>query len=152
MPATRSAGLLLYRRAAGPEVLLVHRGGPFWARRDEGAWTIPKGEYGAEEQPLAAARREFGEETGWPVPDGPARELGEIRQKGGKLVLAWAVEGDADVATLRSNTFELEWPPRSGRLTSFPEVDRAAWFDLDTARRKIVAAQAAFLDRLADSL
>jgi predicted NUDIX family NTP pyrophosphohydrolase len=146
----RSAGLLLYRRP-GPELLLVHMGGPYWARKDAGAWTIPKGEY-ADEDPVAAARREFAEELGSPPPDGPLLELGSVRQRGGKTVQAWAVEGDFDVATLVSNTFEIEWPPRSGRRASFPEVDRAEWFDPDTARRKIVAAQAEFVDRLAASL
>lgn len=146
----QSAGLLLYRTRPAFEVLLVHMGGPYWARKDEGAWTVPKGEY--EDDPLGAARREFTEELGSPPPDGPLRDLGTVRQKGGKVVQVWAVEGDFDVRTLVSNTFEIEWPPRSGRLASFPEVDRAEWFDPDTARRKIVAAQAEFVDRLAASL
>jgi predicted NUDIX family NTP pyrophosphohydrolase len=133
-------------------VLLGHMGGPFWARKDAGAWSIPKGEYGEDEDARAAARREFGEELGTPPPDGPWLELGEVRQRAGKVVTAWAVEGDFDVSTLRSNTFTIEWPPRSGRQAEFPEIDRAAWFDLATARARIVAAQAVFLDRLADAV
>lgn len=152
MAGTRSAGLLLYRvRDGGAQVLLAHMGGPLWARKDERAWTIPKGEYAADEDPLAAARREFAEELGSPPPEGPCVDLGEVRQSGGKVVTAWAVEGDFDPEEAVSNTFELEWPPRSGRTQSFPEIDRVAWFDLDTARSKLVAAQAAFLDRLAES-
>jgi predicted NUDIX family NTP pyrophosphohydrolase len=145
----RSAGLLLYRvRDGAPEVLLGHMGGPFWARKDERAWSIPKGEYGDDEDPLAAARREFAEETGSPPPDGAALPLGEVRQSGGKRVVAWALEGDLDPATVRSNTFVMEWPPRSGRQQEFPEIDRAAWFDLDAARRKVVKGQVALLDAL----
>ena len=145
----RSAGILLYRHGDdGPEVLLVHPGGPFFARRDDGAWSIPKGLYEDDEEPLAAARREFAEELGSPCPDGPTLELGEIRQKNGKRVTAWAVEGDLDAEAITSNTFELEWPPRSGRRQEFPEVDRVAWFTLDAARVKILAAQAPLLDRL----
>jgi predicted NUDIX family NTP pyrophosphohydrolase len=144
-----SAGLLLYRGTGEHvEVLLAHMGGPFWTRKDDGAWSIPKGEYGPDEDPLAAARREFAEELGSPAPDGDYRPLGDVRQKNGKLVTAWAVAGDLDVTTVVSNTFEVEWPPRSGRRQEFPEVDRAAWFDLAAARPKLVAAQAAFLDRL----
>ena len=144
----RSAGLLLYRRsAAGLAVLLVHPGGPFWAKKDLGAWSIPKGEYAAGEEPLAAAQREFFEETG-ARPHGAFAPLGEIRQPGGKHVTAWAVEGDFDPATLVSNTFELEWPPRSGRKRAFPEVDRADWFSPDDARKKILAGQRPFIDRL----
>lgn len=148
--AAQSAGLLLYRHAApGVEVLLGHMGGPYFARRDAGAWSIPKGEYDADEEPLAAARREFAEEFGSPPPpDDQWLELGSVRQRNGKLVTAWAVEADFDVTTLVSNTFELEWPPRSGRRQSFPEVDRAAWFDVATARTKMVAGQDALLDRL----
>jgi len=146
----RSAGILLHRRRGRRlEVLLVHPGGPFWVRRDEGAWSIPKGEYPREVDPLLAARREFEEELGVAPPDGPAQDLGEIRQRGGKLVHAWSVEGDLDAAAIVSNTFELEWPPRSGRLIEVPEVDRAEWFDLDKARRRINPAQAELLDRLA---
>jgi predicted NUDIX family NTP pyrophosphohydrolase len=146
-----SAGLLLFRtRAEGLEVLLAHMGGPYWARKDEGAWTIPKGELEEGEEALAAARREFAEELGHAPPEGPLVELGEIRQKAGKRVLAFAVEGDFDPATLSPGTFELEWPPRSGRHQEFPEVDRVAWFDLATARAKIVQGQVALLDRLVE--
>jgi predicted NUDIX family NTP pyrophosphohydrolase len=141
---------LLYRQVGGRiEVLLGHLGGPFFARKDAGAWGIPKGEVEEGEELLAAARREFAEETGHPPPSGPALELGFVKQKSGKVVHAWAVEGDFDPSTLQSNTFELEWPRGSGKLTRFPELDRAAWFDLDGARAKIISAQAAFLDRLA---
>jgi predicted NUDIX family NTP pyrophosphohydrolase len=140
---------VLYRlTTAGLEVLLVHPGGPFWARRDLGAWSIPKGEYGPDEDPLAAARREFAEELGTAPPPGSAEDLGEVRQKSGKLVRAWALAGDLDVSTVNSNTFTLEWPPRSGRRQEFPEVDRAEWFGLAAARRQITAAQVALLDRL----
>lgn len=153
MAAARSAGLLLYRHPDRPEVLLAHPGGPFWAGKDDGAWSIPKGEFGPDEDPLAAARREFAEELGTSAPDGvPYLDLGEIRQAGGKRVCAWAVAGDLDPAVAVSNTFQLQWPPRSGRTAEFPEVDRVAWFDLDTARRKLVAGQVAFLDRLAAAL
>ena len=149
MPAA-SAGILLYRRRAEQvEVLLVHPGGPFWSRRDAGAWSIPKGEHAADEDPLAAARREFAEELGVEPPDSPAEDLDEVRQKGGKRVHAWALEGDLDAAAIESNTFELEWPPRSGRRIEVPEVDRAEWFALEQAREKINPAQAEFLDRLA---
>jgi predicted NUDIX family NTP pyrophosphohydrolase len=153
--ARRSAGILLYRR--GPdggelEVLLVHPGGPFWARRDAGAWSLPKGEVEPGEEERAAALRELAEETGTTFADVAADDLlalGEVRQKGGKLVSAWALERDLDADTIRSSTFELEWPPRSGRLQTFPEVDRAAWFALPAAREKLLPAQAPFLDRLA---
>jgi predicted NUDIX family NTP pyrophosphohydrolase len=147
---TRSAGILLHRRGAdGREVLLVHPGGPFWAKRDDGAWSIPKGEYGDGEDPRAAARREFAEELGSPLPDdAPLVELGEIRQRNGKLVVAWAAEGDLDATAARSNTFEMEWPPRSGRRQEFPEIDRAEWFPFALAREKLIPAQVAFLDRL----
>jgi predicted NUDIX family NTP pyrophosphohydrolase len=144
-----SAGILLHRAgAAGPEVLLVHPGGPFWARKDLGAWSIPKGELDGDEDPRTCARREFAEETGTALPDGALDELGAVKLKSGKVVHAFAVAGDLDPATLVSNTFELEWPPRSGRMQAFPEVDRAAWFDLATAREKLNPAQAAFVDRL----
>jgi predicted NUDIX family NTP pyrophosphohydrolase len=133
-------------------VLLVHPGGPLWSRRDLGAWSLPKGEYGSEEDPLAAARREFEEELGSPAPDGDPRELGEVRLKSGKRVVAWAVEGDLDASAARSNTFELEWPPRSGRRIEVPEVDRAEWFTAAEARRRLNPAQAAFVDRLEDLL
>ena len=152
MPKT-SAGLLVYRRSGGSvEVLLVHPGGPFWARRDDGAWSIPKGEYEAGEDPLEVAVREFGEELGHEPPAGSPQGLGELRQPGGKRVCAWALEGDLDVTTIESNTFEMEWPPRSGTLRGFPEVDRAGWFDLDAARRKLLSGQIPFLDRLAELL
>ena len=145
-----SAGLLVYRRTDdGIEVLLVHPGGPFWAKKDEGSWSLPKGEYEPEEDPLTVALREFEEETGQPPPDHSEAEwLGEQRQPSGKVVSAWAVEGDVDVSDIRSNTFEMEWPPRSGRMQEFPEVDRAGWFGPDEARRKILRGQAGFLDRL----
>ena len=147
--SSRSAGLLVYRQRADQlEVLLVHPGGPFWVKRDEGAWSIPKGEFADGEDPLVAARREFQEELGVPAPIGPVRSIGSIRQAGGKIVDAWAVEGDLDVKNIKSNTFELEWPPRSGLMHTFPEVDRAGWFDQQTARRKINASQATLLDRL----
>jgi predicted NUDIX family NTP pyrophosphohydrolase len=140
-----SAGILLHR--PGPEVLLVHPGGPFWARKDLGAWSIPKGEVEPGEDPRARALIEFAEETGSTL-DTQLRELGEVKQKGGKVVVAFAAEGDLDADAIVSNTFEMEWPPRSGRRATFPEVDRAAWFGLDEARRRINPAQAAFLDRL----
>lgn len=149
--AKRSAGLLMYRRKSGVEVFLVHPGGPFWARKDLGVWSIPKGEYGAGEEALAAARREFEEETGFSA-DGDFIELGEVRQASGKIVSAWAVEGDCDPASLRSNTLELEWPPRSGRKMEFPEVDRGGWFALEEARKHLLAGQVMFLDRLLDRL
>jgi predicted NUDIX family NTP pyrophosphohydrolase len=146
--AKTSAGILLYRRSAGDlEVLLVHPGGPFWAKKDLGAWSIPKGEYGEGEDPLAVARREFAEETG-ARPDAEFRPLGEVVQPGRKHVSAWAVRGDFDPARLVSNTFELEWPPRGGRKRTFPEVDRAAWFSPEEARHKILAGQRPFIDRL----
>ena len=144
-----SAGLLLYRDGPrGLEVLLVHPGGPFFAKRDLGAWSIPKGEVQEGEEGLAAARRELLEETGFAA-DGPATSLGEIRQKGGKVVHAWAVRGDADPDRLKSNLFELEWPRGSGRRRTYPEVDRAAWFPLDAARERLLPAQVPFLERLA---
>jgi predicted NUDIX family NTP pyrophosphohydrolase len=129
-------------------VLLVHPGGPFWAKRDEGAWSIPKGEYEDGEDPRACALREFEEELGTPLPATELVELGSVRQKNGKLVTAWAADGDLDASAIRSNTFTLEWPPRSGRVREFPEVDRAAWFGLEEAREKINGAQSALLDRL----
>ncbi|MEU1851231.1 NUDIX domain-containing protein [Streptomyces sp. NPDC019990] len=147
----RSAGLLLFHRAGGGlDVLLGHMGGPFFVRRDAGAWTIPKGEYEPDESALAAARREFEEELGLPPPDGEAIALGEVRQTGGKIVTAWAIEADLDPARIAPGTFRMEWPPRSGRLQEFPELDRVAWFRLDRGREVIVKAQAAFLDRLAE--
>lgn len=147
-----SAGVLLFRRRAGSlEVLLVHPGGPFWAKKDRGAWSVPKGEYGEGEAALDAARREFEEEIGT-RPDGDFLELAPVRQKGGKTVRAWAVTGDLDPASVRSNTFEMEWPPRSGRLQEFPEVDRAEWFPLEEARERILEGQAPLLDELARRL
>lgn len=147
----RSAGLLLFHPTDdGLEVLLGHMGGPFFARRDAGAWTVIKGEYEPDEPAWAAARREFQEEVGLPPPDGEAIDLGEVRQTNGKIVTAWAVEADLDPAAIVPGTFRMEWPPRSGRLQEFPELDRVAWFGLDRARAVIVKAQAAFLDRLAE--
>jgi predicted NUDIX family NTP pyrophosphohydrolase len=145
-----SAGLLVFRCVGdGLELLLVHPGGPYWAKRDDGAWSIPKGEYEVGEDPLDAARREFREELGTDAPNaGSAIPLGEIRQRSGKRVTAWAVEGDLDPATVRSNTFTMEWPPRSGRSQEFPEVDRARWFDPETAGRKLVSGQAGLVERL----
>ena len=145
----RSAGILLHRRRDGAlEVLLVHPGGPLWARRDDGAWSIPKGEYGDGEAPVAVALRELEEETGYRLDPDRLVALGEVRQRGGKVVTAWAAPGDLDAAAITSNTFTLEWPPRSGAVREFPEVDRAGWFDPATARRKLLAAQAELVDRL----
>ena len=147
--SAQSAGLVLYRRRDGKlEVLLVHPGGPFWQKRDDGAWSIPKGELAEHETGIDVARREFREELGVPAPHGEVTALGAVRQTGGKIVHAWALPGDLDVTRPTSNTFELEWPPRSGRLQQFPEIDRAVWFDLDTARRKLLLAQRVFIDRL----
>lgn len=151
--SARSAGLLLHRRVGGAlEVLLVHPGGPVWARRDAGAWSIPKGEYAPEEEPLAAARREFAEELGSAPPEGETIELGEVRQKSGKRVRAWAIAGDLEPDRIHSNRFTMQWPPRSGRMQEFPEVDRAAWFGLERAREKINPAQVALVDRLVAEL
>jgi predicted NUDIX family NTP pyrophosphohydrolase len=148
-----SAGIMLWRRTAeGLDVLLGHNGGPLFARKNEGHWTVLKGEVEAGEDLRAVARREFTEETGHEVPDGPMIELGQIRQRSGKVVMAWAIEGDLDPDTAVSNTFELEWPPGSGRIQAFPEIDRVAWFELPEARRMIKRAQAPFLDRLEASL
>jgi predicted NUDIX family NTP pyrophosphohydrolase len=145
----RSAGILLHRRGGdGLEVLLVHPGGPFWASKDAGAWSIPKGEHDDGEDAQACALREFAEETGSAPGPGELIALGTVRQKSGKIVRAWALEGDLDPEAIRSNTFVTEWPPRSGRRVEFPEVDRAAWFSLTEARTRINPAQAAFLDRL----
>ncbi len=158
----QSAGLLLFRRRdsgpqeSGLEVFLVHPGGPFWAKKDLGAWSIPKGEYGEDEEPLAAALREFEEETGFgaiaALPGSAFMALGSIRQNGGKVVTAWAVEFDVDASKIISNFCEIEWPPRTGRRISVPEVDRAAWFAIPEARARIFAAQQPFLDQLADAL
>ena len=146
--AARSAGIIVYRkRAETIEVLLVHPGGPFWSKRDSGAWSIPKGEYSDDEDAEPAARREFEEETGWTITS-ELLPLGEIRQKAGKTVTAFAAEGDFDTASLDSNRFEIEWPPKSGRIAAFPEVDRAGWFALDEAREKIIEGQRPLLDRL----
>jgi predicted NUDIX family NTP pyrophosphohydrolase len=151
--AKRSAGILLHRIAAGtPEVLLVHPGGPYWARKDAGAWSIPKGEYEDGEDPQACALREFEEELGTRLPPGELAELGSVKQKGGKVVTAWAAEGDLDADAVTSNTFTMEWPPRSGRTAEFPEIDRAGWFEIETAREKLVPAQTEFLDRLIERL
>jgi predicted NUDIX family NTP pyrophosphohydrolase len=149
-----SAGILLYRRSSGAlNVLLVHPGGPFWARRDEGAWSIPKGEYDRDsEDPLVAARREFSEELGSPAPEGEPIDLGEITQRSGKRVRAWALEGDLDASAIVSNTCFVEWPPRSGRQLEIPEVDRAEWLSPADARVKINPAQAPLLDRLEAAL
>ena len=148
MPRT-SAGLLLYRRRdGGVEVLVGHMGGPFWARKDEAAWSIPKGEHGPGDDPFAAALREFEEELGSPVPATDFLALGEVRQSGGKVLTVWAAEGDLDATACRSNTFEIEWPPRSGRMQEFPEIDRAAWVGVDVARTKLVKGQVPLLDRL----
>jgi predicted NUDIX family NTP pyrophosphohydrolase len=148
-----SAGILLFRRAgATVEVLIVHPGGPLWARRDDGAWSLPKGECNLGEEPLTAARREFAEEIGSPAPAGEPLSLGEVRLKSGKRVIAWALEGDLDVAAIRSNTFTMQWPPRSGRTQAFAEVDRGEWFTPARARVKLNPAQAEFVDRLLDML
>ena len=151
--AKRSAGILLFRqRPDGPEVLLVHPGGPFWAKKDLGAWSLPKGEIEPDEEPQCAALREFAEETGTALPDGALLDLGTIRQKSGKLVLAFGLEGDLDPALVRSNLVEIRWPPRSGRTLTVPEIDRAAWFTLLDAQHRILPSQAEFLDRLAEHL
>ena len=148
MPSKRSAGILLYRVLSGtPQVLLAHPGGPFWANKDDGAWTVPKGEIGDDEDPLAAARREFREEIG-AEPSGDFIALSPVRQRSGKMVQAWAVRGDLDPSRLESNSFSMEWPPRSGRQQEFPEVDRAGWFTFAQARAKILPAQVPLLDQL----
>ena len=148
----QSAGLLMFRRGGGElEVLLVHPGGPFWKNKDLGAWTIPKGEHDAGEEALVAAAREFREETGI-EPRGPFIALTPVKQAGGKVVAAWAFEGDSDAAAIRSNTFSLEWPRGSGRFQDFPEVDRAAWFSLDEARRKVLRGQVPLLEELASKI
>jgi predicted NUDIX family NTP pyrophosphohydrolase len=148
-----SAGIVLWRHGGqGVEVLLAHMGGPFWANKDHGHWTVPKGEIEPGEELEAVARREFQEETAHPLPDAPLVPLGQIRQKSGKVVYAWAAEGDLDPARADSNTYEMEWPPDSGRIQSFPEIDRVEWFDLDEARRRLKAAQVPFLDRLVEAV
>ena len=155
MATPRSAGILLFRREGGEtEFLLVHPGGPFWARKDAGAWSIPKGQIEEGEEPRACAIRELEEELGAAPELDPDDlvELGEVKQKGGKVVTAWAAEGDLDADAIRSNTFTMEWPPRSGRTAEFPEIDRAGWFGIETAREKLVAAQTVFLDRLIERI
>ncbi len=153
MSGKRSAGILLFRRVGGTvEVLLGHMGGPFWADRDAGGWSIPKGEHDSDEQPLDAARREFQEELGLPAPDVDLVELGAIRQSSGKIVTVWAGESDFDPDRIVPGTFEMEWPRGSGRRQEFPELDRVAWFGLDAAKAKLVSGQRAFIDRLAEIL
>ncbi len=156
MAAGKSAGILLFRGSSeGLEVLLVHPGGPFWTKKDHGAWSIPKGEFEGEEDPRACALRELGEELGPAAPAierGDLIELGSVRQKGGKVVHAWTAPGEFDPAALHSNTFTMEWPPRSGTEREFPEVDRADWFDPDEARRRIIEAQAPLVDRLLEAV
>ena len=148
MSKKKSAGLLLFREtAAGVEVLLVHPGGPFWAKKDDGSWSIPKGEFADDEEPLSAAKREFEEETGVP-PAGDFLPLQPLRQPSGKVVFAWALRSDFDPTSLKSNMFSMEWPPKSGQQQEFPEVDRAAWFGVQSARRKILKGQAPFLDQV----
>jgi len=149
MSSKRSAGILLFRHAGDAlEVLLVHPGGPFWSKKDDGAWFVPKGELEAGEEPFAAALREFREELGSDAPSGEPLALGFVKNKSGKMIHAWALEGELDVQSVKSNTFSLEWPPRSGQLREFPEVDRASFFSLDEAARKIHAAELPFLERL----
>lgn len=149
----QSAGILLYRvRDEKVEVLLVHPGGPFWARKDFGAWSIPKGEFLEDEEPFHAAQREFTEELGMPVPEGKPIDLGSVQQSGSKTVFSWAIEADLDVASITCNTFELEWPPKSGQMKQYPEVDKAAWFGLDRAVDKIVKGQVPILEKLATIL
>jgi predicted NUDIX family NTP pyrophosphohydrolase len=150
MTASRtSSGILLWRRRAGRvEVLLGHPGGPYFAKKDAGVWSILKGEFDPSEDALTVARREFQEETGHRAPDGPVLHLGDVRQRGGKVVSAWGIEGELDPSVAASNTFEMEWPPRSGKVGAFPEIDRVEWFDVDAAKGKINPAQVPFLDRL----
>jgi len=152
MPRKKTAGLLLYRiRGSAVEVFLVHPGGPFWAKKDEGAWSIPKGEFADDEQPLSAAKREFQEETGFSM-EGNFMALAPLKQRSGKLVYAWALEGDCDAGAIKSNLFSMEWPPRSGKRQEYPEVDRASWFTLESAKRRIVPGQIAFLEELQQML
>jgi predicted NUDIX family NTP pyrophosphohydrolase len=149
----QSAGILVYRRKGKDlEVLLGHPGGPYWAKKDDGAWSIPKGEYEEKEEPFSAAQREFEEEMGSPPPEGKAIDLGAVKRKDGKIIKAWAVEGDFDTDSINSNSFEMEWPPGSGRKQSFPEVDRAAWFGLGAALNKVHSGQDYFLRELAAKL
>jgi len=152
MAHKKTAGLLLYRiRDSAVEVFLVHPGGPFWAKKDEGAWSIPKGEFADDEQPLSAATREFQEETGFSM-EGNFMALAPLKQRSGKLVYAWALEGDCDAGAIKSNLFSMEWPPRSGKRQEYPEVDRASWFTLESAKRRIVPGQIAFLEELQQML
>jgi predicted NUDIX family NTP pyrophosphohydrolase len=152
MARKKTAGLLLYRiRDSALEVLLVHPGGPFWAKRDEGAWSIPKGEFDEDEEPLNAAKREFQEETGFSV-DGNFIDLAPLKQRSGKVIYAWALESDCDAAAIKSNLFSIEWPPRSGNRREYPEVDRAGWFALELAKRKIVPGQVGFLEELQQTI
>ena len=149
----QSAGILVYRLAqGGVEVFLGHPGGPFWAKKDAGAWSIPKGEYEADEDALSAAKREFQEETGQPAPEGDYLDLGEFKRKDGKTIKAWAVQGDIDASKISSNSFEMEWPPKSGQKQAFPEVDKAAWLPIQTAAPKLHQGQAIFLEHLAEKL
>ncbi|MFE3072498.1 NUDIX domain-containing protein [Streptomyces sp. NPDC059247] len=154
MPDKRSAGLLVFRRTTdgGVDVLIGHMGGPLWASREQAAWSIPKGEYGPDEPPEAAARREFQEELGLPAPEGPWLDLGESRQRGGKVVTVWAVEGTLDPAAVVPGTFTMEWPPRSGVRAEFPEIDRVAWYPPDRAAPLLVEGQRVFLERLSARL
>ena len=147
MAKKNTAGLLLYRRGDELEVLLVHPGGPFWAKKDMGAWSLPKGEFEQGEEPLQTAKREFTEETGFPI-EGEFRQLDPLRQRGGKIIHAWAIEADCDPSQTRSNLFSMEWPPKSGRMQNFPEVDRAAWFPIPEARKRILPGQVGFIDQL----
>jgi predicted NUDIX family NTP pyrophosphohydrolase len=147
MAKKNSAGLLLYRRRGDLEIFLVHPGGPFWAKKDLGAWSLPKGEFDNGEDPLEAAKREFTEETGFPI-DGEFHQLEPLKQRGGKVVHAWAVEADCDASQIRSNLFLIEWPPKSGQMLKFPEVDRAQWFNIPEARKRILAGQSGFIDQL----
>ena len=147
MAKKSSAGLLLYRRRGELEVFLVHPGGPFWAKKDAGAWSLPKGEFVEGDDPLAAAKREFTEETGFPI-DGEFRRLDPLKQRSGKVIHAWAIEADCDASQVRSNLFSLEWPPKSGQIQKFPEVDRAGWFSIPEARKRIIAGQVGFIDQL----
>jgi predicted NUDIX family NTP pyrophosphohydrolase len=150
--AKSSAGLVMYRyRNAKLEVLLVHPGGPFWRKKDEGAWSIPKGEYTADEDAFEVAKREFKEETGYAA-EGSFMELAPIKQPGGKVVAAWAFEGDCDAGKIKSNTFSMEWPPRSGKQAEFPEVDRAEWFPINAAKKKLLKGQAGFVEQLCEAL
>lgn len=149
----QSARLLLYRRKNGQiEVLIGHPGGPFWAKKDKGAWSLPKGEFEEGEDSLTAAKREFGEEIGQQAPEGDYQELGTVKLKSGKTIYGWTLEADMDVSTIDSNTFEIEWPPKSGQMQTFPEIDRAAWMSLETAKIKMHTGQSEFIDRLAGLL